>query len=166
VKRGQYRVLACFVILLMGSALFMPGCGKRGPRPVPVSGVVTIDGKPLKSGFVRVVPDSGRPAGGRIGPDGHFTLGCFTDTDGCLPGTHKAEVQAFEDLSEIRRKWLVPKKYAGTGTSGLTATIDGPTDALKINLTWAGSGEAGPFIEDTPREFRGGRKQNVQGNKP
>ena len=88
-----------------------------------------IDGKPLAGGFIRVVPEGGRPSGGAIGQDGRFTLGCFTKDDGCLTGTHKVEVSGCENLSETKRRWLAPRKYASTGTSGLTVAINGPTNA-------------------------------------
>jgi hypothetical protein len=153
-----HRTTAWCLLLAVGMILPTIGCGSKGPKPVPVSGIVTIDGKPLRAGFIRVVPDGSRPSGGTIGTDGRFTLGCFTANDGCVPGTHKVEVYGCENLSETSRKWLAPQKYAGTGTSGLTATIDGPTDALKIELTWAGSPEKGPSVETMPSESRGGRR--------
>jgi hypothetical protein len=145
-------------LLAAGMILLGAGCGRNGPRPVPVSGVVTIDGQPLPAGFIRVVPEGGRPSSGTIGADGRFTLGCFTNNDGCLPGTHKVEVSGLQVLSETQQKWLAPRKYASTGTSGLTVMIDKATDAFQINLTWAGSPEKGPFIETTVGESRGGRR--------
>ena len=39
---------------------------------------------------------------------------------------------------------MPPKKYSDAGSSGLTLTIDGPTDAAKIQLTWEGGH---PFAE-------------------
>ena len=163
--QGVRRAAVPCVLVAAGLLLLAPGCGSRGPKPVPVSGIVTIDGKPLSSGFVRVMTESGRSAGGQIGADGRFALGCFTKVDGCLPGTHKVEVQGFKQLSETRRQWLAPRKYASSATSGLTATIDGPTDVLKIELTWAGSGEAGPTVEDAMAERRGGGKPPSNGGK-
>jgi hypothetical protein len=145
--------------LLMAATLILTsGCGNKGPKPVSVSGTVTIDGKPLAGGFLRVVSESGRPSGATIGADGRFTLGCFTNDDGCLPGTHKVEVQGFKQLSETARQWLAPKKYANLNSSGLTVTIDGPTDTLQINLTWGGSAEKGPFVENVADEARSGRR--------
>lgn len=152
--RTSILILPLAVAMLCAAS----GCRAKGPRPVRVSGMVLIDGKPLTSGFIRVVPESGRPSSGRIGADGRFTLGCFGKDDGCVLGTHKVEIQALEDLSPTSRKWLAPKKYATIGASGLTATIDQATDALRIELTWAGSPESGPFVENTVGELRGGRQ--------
>lgn len=157
--------VTCWLLLLAAGMLILtPGCGQKGPKLVPVSGVVTVDEKPLRGGFVRVVPESGRPSGGTIGTDGRFMLGCFTKNDGCITGNHRIEVSGFVNLSETERKWLAPRKYASTGTSGLTATIDGPTDALKIDLTWSGTPETGPFVETLPSEFRSGKGRGSQGS--
>lgn len=40
---------------------FVPGCGKKLPSLAPVSGKVTVDGEPLTSGQVTLVPDVGIP---------------------------------------------------------------------------------------------------------
>jgi hypothetical protein len=159
------RMSVLSLLLATGTLLLLPGCGTKGPKPVPVSGTVMIDGKPLAGGFIRVVPDGGRSSGGTIGTDGRFTLGCFTKDDGCIPGTHKVEVSGFADVSETQRKWLAPRKYASAGASGLTVTIDGPTDALRIDLTWVGSLEKGPFVEELFSEPRGGKGPGSKGGR-
>ena len=124
--------------------LLLPGCGDGRPRRVPVSGVVLIDGKPLTCGFVRFHPQGGRPATGEIDEQGHFTLSCFEDNDGVVPGTHPVSVSAFEAVNSRATRWHAPKKYVSPKTSGLTQTIEGPTDSVKIELTWDGGK---PFVE-------------------
>jgi hypothetical protein len=121
------------------------GCGDGRPARVAVSGRVLIDGKPLTLGYVRFVPQGARPSGGRIGPDGRFTLTCYDAQDGAVTGRHAVEVVANETLDERRMRWNVPKKYARLETSGLTKDISGPTENLTIELTWAGGQ---PFVED------------------
>jgi hypothetical protein len=159
------RMTAWCLILATTTLPFTFGCGPQRPKPVTVSGIVMIDGRPLEGGFIRVVPEGGRPAGGAIGEDGRFVLGCFGKEDGCLTGTHKVEVQGVKMLSETKRQWLAPKKYASTGTSGLTITIEKPTHALKIDLTWAGSPEKGPFVEEIAEEFPGRRRPGSRGGR-
>jgi hypothetical protein len=119
------------------------GCDK-GPKVVPVSGIVLIDGQPLTKGSVQVMPVGSRAAAGTIGPDGRFTLTTTTDGDGCLTGTHAVRVVGNENVGPSDIRWLAPKKYASPDDSGLTVTITGPTKDLKIELTWAGEK---PFIE-------------------
>jgi hypothetical protein len=46
------------MLVLLGVSLCIAGCGRKGPPPrklVPVSGTVTLDGKPLPDGFVSFV---------------------------------------------------------------------------------------------------------------
>lgn len=133
------------IVAFCGTALVSAsGCGDGRPKRVPVSGQVLIDGKPLDHGFIRVVPLGARPASGRIGPDGRFHLTTFEPGDGAVLGTHSVSVTAGEALSDTATRWHAPKKYSNTQTSGLTVTINGPTDSLIVELTWDG---AGPFVE-------------------
>ncbi len=125
--------------------LVLPGgCSDGRPPRVQVAGRVLIDGQPLKLGTIQVVPSNARAAFAEIGPDGRFELSCFDNQDGVVKGTHQVAVVAAENLDGRRRKWYAPKKYAQPDTSGLSVTIDGPTDALVVELTWAGGA---PFVE-------------------
>ncbi|MBA4068126.1 MAG: hypothetical protein C0501_31385 [Isosphaera sp.] len=129
------------------AVLAAAGCG--GPRVVPVSGRVLIDGRPVEHGFVRVAPDGHRAATGKLGPGGRFTLTTTDPDDGCVTGTHPAEVIALETLGPGAQKWHAPKAYGEAGTSGLTVSITGPTDDLAIDLTWGGGK---PFVERFGKE--------------
>ena len=53
--------------VLLAPLLALAGCGEGGPKIVPVSGVVRIDGKPLDYGHIQVSPTGWRPASGGIG---------------------------------------------------------------------------------------------------
>jgi hypothetical protein len=125
-------------------SFFLAGCGDGRPKRVPVSGRVTIDGKPLEVGYVQLVPPEDRPATGNIGPDGRFTLTTFEPNDGCVLGTHGVVVIANKALSPTSMKWFAPKKYMSVPTSGLTAEITGPRDDLEFKLSWEGGK---PFVE-------------------
>lgn len=131
------------IALALGFLLLI-GCGDGRPTRVPVAGKVLIDGQPLTKGFVRVVPANDRAATGAIDEEGRFRLTTFEQGDGCVPGTHPVEIIALESISDTETLWLVPKKYHQAATSGLTVTIDGPTDDLTIELTWNGGR---PYIE-------------------
>lgn len=133
---------------LAGFCLLLAGCSS-GPKIVPVSGQVLIDGKPLEHGVVQVAPAGFRPAVGTIGPGGRFTLETLEPGDGCVVGTHPAAVIANESTSPSSQRWHAPKKYADASTSGLQVTIDGPTDSLKIELSWDGGK---PFVEHYNKE--------------
>jgi hypothetical protein len=129
--------------LLFAGVGFLTGCGS-GPKVVPVSGIVLIDGQPLTKGSVQVMPAGYRAAAGTLGPGGRFTLTTHVEGDGCVTGTHPVRVVGQENVGTTDIRWLAPKKYAAPEESNLKVTIDGPTTNLKIELTWAGGK---PFIE-------------------
>ncbi|MEO1990984.1 MAG: hypothetical protein ABGW78_03565 [Pirellulales bacterium] len=126
------RVARPFLFLCL-TALFS-GCSDSGI--VPVSGTVLMDAEPLLlEGFIRVEPTDGRAATGKINPqDGSFSLTTFSQNDGCMPGTHAVSVIVNKTIG-MNTVSMVPEKYLSSETSELTVTIDGPTDALSIQLT-------------------------------
>lgn len=134
--------------LLIASIALAAGCGSKS-KLVPVSGVVLIDGEPVPYGKVQVAPAGFRPAIGTIGPDGRFTLTTLEPNDGCVLGTHPVAVIAHQTLSPTKERWHAPRVYAATDTSNLTVTITGPTNDLKIELTWAGGK---PFDKESEKE--------------
>ncbi len=144
---------ALFVsVALMAASLFLAGCGEGGPKIVPVSGAVFIDGKPLTYGHVQVLPSGWRPASGRIGGDGRFTLTTTEPNDGCAVGTHPVAVLAGESLTPETMKWHAPEKYADAATSNLTVTITGPTNDLKIELESDGASQPAEVVKEVVKE--------------
>jgi hypothetical protein len=134
------------LLLLALVTVFIGGCDS-GPTVYPVSGQVLINGQPLAAGvegFIQVIPDDGRASTGRIDPtDGTFTLGCFGEDDGCIPGDHKVTVTVIT-MAGGRSLSLIPEEYGNPDETSLTATIDGPIEDLKIELT----GELKPLPAD------------------
>ncbi len=142
--RWKFACLIWPASLLLAVAV---GCGEKHPGIVPVSGRVTIDGKPLTVGQVRVSPAGHRPSLGAIDKTGRFTLSCFEIGDGVPTGTHLATISAIEPIDERSNRWHAPKEYANSVSSGVWVDITGPTDDLQIELTWAGSKQSGPFVD-------------------
>ncbi|MEQ1824767.1 MAG: hypothetical protein ABL921_02440 [Pirellula sp.] len=78
------------------------GCANPDQYPtVPVSGVVTCEGKPIANATVNFTPmaDQGRPEGrrGRVAlgmtdKDGRFKLTTYANDDGAIVGKHKVTV--------------------------------------------------------------------------
>lgn len=146
-NRGRDRVgrhVRCFWLLLVPAFLLTAGCRDYRPDRVPVSGRVLIDGQPLEHGFVRFIAPHDRPSVGKLGPDGRFELTCFARKDGSVKGTHTVTVTAVETLTPQSQKWHAPKEYSDPAKSGLTVTVDGPTDDITFDLTWGGRE---PFVE-------------------
>lgn len=123
----------------------LAGCG-GGNRPVPVSGTVTIDGKPLTDGYIWVMPSDARAAGSKIDAQGRFQLTTHEEGDGCVKGTHKVTVTSTRQLNPSTVRHLIPPNYRDPTTSEKTVTIEGPTDNLVVELSWAGGQ---PYVEQT-----------------
>jgi len=124
------RTAGCWLACLV--ALALVGCGRRDLHPV--SGTVRFaDGSPLTVG--RVVATYAPPAAyggwGFIKPDGTFTLGSFTPTDGIRAGTvqvaitfaYQSEGEPGADGNSTKQKPLVHKRFESPATSGLTFDV-------------------------------------------
>jgi hypothetical protein len=128
IDRVAWCVLAAFLML-------SAGCG--GSKTLPVSGVVTLDGKPLAGAGVLFQPiANGRPASGTTDEDGRFALKT-ENLSGTMPGSYrvaiaKQDIGPTGDMFSPRRqpaqvKWVTPSKYGVPATSGLEATV-GPSE--------------------------------------
>ena len=112
------------------------GCRDGADRPVPVSGRVFIDGKPLPDATVQVVPRDSRPAVSQTDDEGRFSLTTFRAGDGCVRGTHRVVVVAVAYPTPTTEVQYVPDKYMGLATTDLEVTIEQATDDLELHLTW------------------------------
>jgi len=68
------------VLLAVG---LVAGCGEKGPRPVPVSGRVTLDGRPLVGAMLNFWSTE-HPRGAKTVADGRYEM-----INGVYPGTYK-----------------------------------------------------------------------------
>ena len=117
------------------------GCGKPAYQleTAPVRGTVTLDGKPLPSGYVVVPTTRGRMASGKIQPDGTFVLSSYEDGDGAQVGTHPVivnEVPPDEFSPNTQQRVPIPPRYTSAGTSGLSVEVKpGEDNVLELKLT-------------------------------
>lgn len=126
-------------LLLLLLCVALSGCGSS--EFVPVSGKVTLAGKPLTTGTVTLISTTGRSIGyGAIQPDGTFTISTGKQS-GLKPGEYKASVVSTTvaapqaaDQSEPIPALLTPAKYADAETSGLKYQIAVPGKTLEIAL--------------------------------
>ncbi len=133
--RASDRLAICAAIALV--AVAAAGC-RRGPQVVPVSGVVEVDGKPLTTGAITVIPDQGRAASATIGKDGRFTLTTFLPGDGALLGRHRVVVTAHQDLGRMKLKWLVPAACRDIASTPLLLEVTGSTGDAKVSISTDG----------------------------
>jgi hypothetical protein len=147
-----------FCTLLLG--MLCLGCG-QGLDLAPVSGRVTLDGKPVTQGEVTFIPEDGPSAFGSIGADGTFRLTTLNKDDGALVGRHKVLIlstqvtggsvapTSFEQEMEWAKQgvasdgkvlipgkttWLVPEKYSRPDASDLTAEVKSGDNTLNSDL--------------------------------
>lgn len=117
------------------------GCGGVEERDdvqlVPVTGLVTLNGQPLKDGTISFVAVNGpNNATGQI-TEGEYTLGTFASKDGVPPGEYRVSVTAWKEPPQMGKEAIpaVPQKYLDATRSGLTATVtDEPEQTIDFEL--------------------------------
>jgi hypothetical protein len=143
-------------------ALATAGCQSNGPPLVPVSGKVTLDGKPLAGKTLKFLPEPGTPgqgAGATTDAAGGYALlaarpGATRDEAGAPPGSYRVvvvepmfpidlPVQDANDPSAApavglpsaapRKKQEIPAVYTKPETTPLRAEV--PAGGGEINLT-------------------------------
>ena len=138
--------------ILVVAILLAAGCGDGRDTRLPVGGIVTVDGEPLKFGDISFLPIEGgdkatRPGGGRLGEDGSYQVTSYTLNDGLLKGKYKVRVLAIEPIGETSQRWHAPEKYSKAETSGLTVEILEETKELNFDLSWKGEKRNKPYVE-------------------
>ncbi|WP_232103579.1 carboxypeptidase-like regulatory domain-containing protein [Gimesia algae] len=81
-----------------------------------VSGVVTMDGKPLSNAIVVFVPEKGNPSSGRTDEQGTYDLTYLGNSRGAIVGSHKVKITS-RDPNELDEE------------------IDGDTDFAKVAMS-------------------------------
>lgn len=125
--------------LLLGCLALLAGCG--GPNAGKVSGLVTLDDKPLTKGDVSFHPADGKGAVayGSINAEGRYELGTGTDA-GLTPGSYVATVSVTEEIKSPRPneessfKQLMPAKYTTT-SSDLKFEVKAGANDIPLKLT-------------------------------
>ena len=93
------RKFVCMLMVVCMMTIFQSGCG--GPSDQPdlgqVTGIVTLDGKPLSGIAVVFQPDNGRPARGMTDTEGKYELTYIRTTKGAKVGPNRVEIAPSED---------------------------------------------------------------------
>ena len=138
--------------LLIALTLLVYGCNKSDrPELAQLTGTVTFQGEPLKSGTIVFESTGNRPANGRI-EDGQIVgLTTFEENDGIPVGNHRVAVFATSVSSDVvaadpsqdtasgdnymgAAPSLLPDKYSDPANSGLTAEIQSGTNSVTFEL--------------------------------
>ena len=147
-KPAFNRISGAFVgLALMTIVLVVAGCDRR-PARVPVSGQVTVDGKPLEFGSITFYAVAGgRPGGASLAEGGSYSVTMHDPNDGLPPGKYTVTVAAADWVSDKACRWHAPKHYQDAKTSGLTAEIKNKATTMNFNLTWKGDSHGKSWVE-------------------
>jgi len=127
-------------ILVVLAAILCAAASGCGTSEATVSGEVTLDGAPLRSGVVTFHPKAGPAAYGRIQTDGSYTLSTG-DKTGLQPGNYRVTVVAtkavkVEDMSgEEGPPPLTPSRYHRLETTPLEFTVEPRGNWIPLELT-------------------------------
>jgi hypothetical protein len=134
---------------LAAAALLVPllGCGQSGPRLVPVTGLVTLDGTPVAGAGVMFKPAGAGnlpPASATTDAEGKFSLATLNQPGAAL-GEYQVSVvkQETSGVGEFgavapggpKIKWIVPQKYAMPEKSTLKAAVTEKDREFKFELS-------------------------------
>lgn len=146
-KRVSRRVCRLLALVCLGGGIVLAGCSKKdGPgKLVPVSGKVTLNGKPLTAGTVSFVADSKKGntskhfPGGQLSADGTYEL----KTDGATGaplGVFKVTIMNmdFKQMVEGKKKpdVTIPPAYTTPDSTPVSKeVVESPAPgAYDINL--------------------------------
>lgn len=83
-------------------ASLLCGCGDGQPKTYPVSGVVTLDDKPVAGAMVTFISDAADSKASTTTADdqGKYSLSTFKQGDGAVPGSYKIIVSKYQKGAE------------------------------------------------------------------
>jgi hypothetical protein len=103
-------------LAIAAAAVSTAGCGPSGPQRAEVSGIVTLDGQPVKEGSINFFPTDGNKgpeAGGEI-KDGKYHI---PRAQGPVLGANRVELRSFQKSG---RRIQDPTAKQGTLTEEIT----------------------------------------------
>ncbi len=135
---------ASVVLALVPMVLVLSGCGGEAPvgstvKTVPLTGKISLDGKPHGPASVRFVPESSeggvKTAYAEVKPDGSFEATTYVTGDGIAPGKYTVDLSAGAESGSTDPAQMMA---AIQGFAIEKTTVDVPADGLKdieIKLT-------------------------------
>lgn len=145
-------------------SMVLVGCGSNLPSTVPVTGTVTLDGKPVEGASVSFLSSENVVATGITDASGKYSLKTIVGeqmAEGAVPGTHSIgvakstgqgvdaattpeEMKAMTtqmmttptNAPEFKQTHIIPQKYNNPMMSNLKAEVtQGGTNEVNLELT-------------------------------
>jgi hypothetical protein len=118
----------CLVLLVMSFA----GCGKTGSELAPVTGRITLDGKPLASADILFQPAGSKPpSAGRTNADGRYELAYKRGVMGGTVGSNSVRITISSDV--VANPPNIPARY--NNESELTKEVTSGPNEFNFDLT-------------------------------
>jgi len=144
---SKLSLLACAVLLTMS------GCSSSGDVGY-VSGVVTLNGKPLENATITFYPKDARGSIGRTDASGKYDLLYVRNQKGAVIGDHRVTVstkvvvevdrgnQGYDGVGESKQRVTqqgrpesMPPKYLDPQKTELTATVQAGSNKIDFDLS-------------------------------
>ena len=116
------------------------GCGGR-PATAPVSGQITLSGRPLGPGRIFFIPDKakgtkGLAAEGGFQADGLYELHTYKPGDGAVLGLHRVVIVNRTEGGEeaASEPGPIPPRYWDAANSALTAEVEPGKNTINFDL--------------------------------
>jgi hypothetical protein len=144
ISQFSITLLCCggFLLQFTGCGSSDPDAGLNRPKRVPVTGLVSYQGRPVADADVTFLNDTSQTTGtARTDSEGRFEVTTFRDRDGAVPGAQLVAIRRVDVINKTPADvdvsaggvglppeihWVVPQKYSDPRKSGLTANV---TDA-------------------------------------
>lgn len=132
------RITILFFIFMLPT---LTGCSQAPSDQPPlgtVSGVITLDGEPLKYALVLFLPADGRASSAETDSEGRYALNYSEDYPGAQIGAHTVQITTFQefdhptDPDRPARPELLPAKYHQK--TELTADVQPGTNEINFEL--------------------------------
>ncbi|EAQ77344.1 hypothetical protein [Blastopirellula marina] len=132
------RASGVFALVL---AAVTVGCSQPpGPETGYVTGVVTLDGKPIDKAVVTFEPANARPSVGFTDANGRYELIFTASRNGAVLGEHQVRITSAADAGGgeggqplvAARKETIPTKY--NAKTELTAQVDSGSNTIDFDL--------------------------------
>jgi hypothetical protein len=118
----------CFVLLVISFA----GCGKTGAELAPVTGRITLDGKPLGNADILFQPAGSKPpSSGRADADGRYQLVYKRGVMGGVIGSNTVRITISPDV--VANPPNIPARY--NTESELTKEVKSGPNEFNFDLT-------------------------------
>ena len=128
--RFKFHQWGFSAVLALSLLIGLTGCG-GSPAPAQVTGVVTLDGAPVRGATVTFVPESGeRSSEGMTNAAGEYMLRFTPAVDGAVVGEHRVEISRTEGESE---RETLPARY--NSQTELRETLQRGRQVINFELT-------------------------------